>query len=333
MKKERREGTLRTWLTVLVGTPLGIATVVASVLLVLAAMVIVPFWAIHTFHTEPLQQEFMAWADGLPVETDMPRAYRVFGRVYLEDGSSLYPETLAAESLGLELSDAHVLCIRDNVMYLALEEAEKARGVNEPWHLAALSLDTMQAEELAVLEKPAKAYMRLDPAKDYADLEAWYHDGKICLNDGQTVIEWNLATRSYATFAHEAYAFPQPAIRCRPDAEDATRATLTCNGAEAQITLAAMAERSEAAAMILARQNEVIWNGETRMLDSAFTAYSFQHDGTSLWAIVGMHAMNGETWAMFLKYDEGETRWRYAGCAHTSEKLHWNVCHVIPVVE
>lgn len=333
MEKAHKRGLLWKWLTIAVGTPLGVIAVAALALLLLAAVIVLFFWSVHTFHTEPMQKEFKAWVESLPVEADMPRAYSVFGRVYLADGTSLYPETLLAEKLGLELSDAHVLCIWDNVMYLALEDAEKEHGVNEPWRLAALSLDAMQAEELFVLEKPAKAYMRLDSAKNYVDLEAWYHDGKLCLNDGRTVVEWNISTRSASTFAHETYNFPQASVRCIPDPGDATRATLVRNGIESQISIAEMAEKSEAAGMILARRDEVIWNDETRMLDSALTAYSFQHDGTSLWAIVGMYATNGETWAMFLRHDEGQQRWLYAGCAQTSEKLHWNVCRVIPVVE
>lgn len=333
MEKEHRRCSLGKWMAIAVGTPLGIVLVAASALLLLAAVIVLIFWSVHTFHTEPMQKEFEAWAESLPVESEMPRAYSVFGRVYLADGTSLYPETLVAEKLGLELSDAHVLCIRDNVMYLALEDAEKERDVNEPWRLAALSLDTMQTEELFVLAEPAKAYMRLDSEKDYAELEAWYHDGKLCLNDGQTVVEWNLETGTAATVAHDEYRFPQASIRCIPDAGDATRAMLVRNGIESQITLAEMAEGSEAVSMILDRRDEVIWNDKTRMLDSALTAYSFQYDGTRLWAIVGMCATNGETWAMFLRYDVGQQRWLYAGCAYTGEKLRWNVCRVIPVVE
>lgn len=332
-ERRRRQSAIGRMSLIAMGTPVLFIGMLTLGLIVLVSIFGLLFWGIHTFHSEPLQREFEAWADTLPVEAGMPQAYTVFSRVYLADDTSFYPETLLSEQLGVEILRTEVLCIRDGVLYAAFCEPKRSQEINEPWHLASLALDTMQAELLYMHEQPAKARIQVHSCDDYAERDAWYYDGVLCLNDGQNVVEWNMDSGTAETFAHDAYPFPTAHIWGEPDPEDRTRMTIRWNGGAAAVSLDDMAQGSEAITAILDKRDEVIWNGETHALDKAFTEYSVQHDGETLWVIVGCYAQNGETWAMFLRYDGMQERWLYAGRVHTSELLNWNVCRVIPVVE
>lgn len=247
--------------------------------------------------------------------------YVVYGVLYSDYGRIYVPSICEKKSKERYLDE--IFCIKNGKAYLMYADySEGARC----WVLASVDLETSELQTCCELPNAAKIF-DVNFSNDYMERDGYYLEGKIVLNDRQTVLEYDVESQNLETYDYYEYDFP----KCTVYGEYIDNETVQLNLGNSirRYTLEEMAEKSDSIAKIFALKNEKTWCGDS-YLYRFFADDNVQFIGDKVYTIGNCFNYSGQAYTVILEYDVEEDSWKYVTNCYTGNPASPYNCYVIP---
>lgn len=255
----------------------------------------------------------------IPQESSEIPSYVAYGSLYSDYGKT-YVNSICRKN-GYYLLE--ILCVKDGKVYFIYSGAYEEKYY---WMIGDIDLVTLEFHKCYDMADPAESY-EIQFWKNYKERNGYYLDGKIVLNDHQTVLEYDIESQNLQTYDYHDYNFPKRAVYGEYIDYEAVR--LNLEDSVRTYTLEEMAEKSDSIAQILALKEKKIWCGDS-YLWHFFTDDNLQFIGDKVYTIGNCFNYWGEAFAVMFEYDVQEDSWKYVTSYHMGSPARPYNCYVIP---
>lgn len=280
-------------------------------------------------YQEPALAHFAQWAETLPWQTEMP-VYMSDGRIHLQDGTSFYPDNVLKEQYDIQgkIAYSYPACIVGEDLYM-VHTMKQADGTTA-WCISAVALESRSARMLYVWEGQP-AVCDVDVTADHRRRAAWYQDGMICMNSQGRIMQYDVTTGTAHVAPVSGYAFPERRVWGGIRDGDTTTMYISMDGTEHAVTLASLSAGNPVIGEIVEKMTRKAGAGDSRFHDPFLDASLHTEDG-HVWLLTRGVIHGGNTWMLFLRYDEEQEKWLCAGCAYSWDGRPDDY-YIVPVAE
>lgn len=284
---------------------------IVRVIIILGIIIAIGSVLFKVFLTNPLGD--------LENETGDIPTYVVYGNLHLPNKTIDISRICRKQNENYSLGE--IFGVVDGKVYCAC--SENVKPIHN-WLIISIDLET---SELSVCCRflDVNDYYDERPYDEYINRNGYYHEGKIVLNDYETVLTYEIEGGEVCEFAFDSYEFPKRTVY-REGKSDQTMA-LHLNGEIYNFTLQEMAEKSNGISAIYALRNKKGWD-DFSYLVSFLSPDTVQVINDEIYSFECILNYWGTSIGIILKYDQGSNVWQFVTQCIVGDNISYH-CYLV----
>lgn len=224
-----------------------------------------------------------------------------YGRLYKDEKVVSLYDLCKMHNLSYE----NTLCIFKDKAYFICTESDET---NHFWSIASINLSSLEIQTHFKFQNPNVAYDKYANSEKYSERNSYYNNGKIVLNDFNSVWEYNLHTNSSKQYGYDEYDFYVSEIY--GNTVDDKTIEIHKQNDKKTFTFYEMSEDSIGISTIYSFKDRKMWDGRPYITDF-FIENSVQYVNGKIYVIGECKDRTGGAYAVILEYDETQNKWKY----------------------